>query len=62
MRCDETPEDEIIREEMRWSEIEKMRSVSWDRMVVRWGQEIKMKLDQMKGDSSLRWMKLDEIR
>lgn len=61
MRCDETPEDEIIREEMRWSEIEKMRSVSWDRMVVRWGQ-IKMKLDQMKGDSSLRWMKLDEIR
>ena len=50
------PEDEIRRDEMRWNEIEKMRAVSWDRMAVRWNQ-IKMRLDEMKGDSSLRWMK-----
>ena len=49
-------EDEIRRDEMRWSEIEKMRSVSWDRMLVRWDQ-IKMRLDEIKGDSSLRWTK-----
>ena len=55
------PEDEIIPEEMRWNEIEKMRSGSWDRMVVRL-DEIKMRLDEMKGDSSLRWMKSGKIR